>query len=468
MRSSALRTNGGFAIFAGLPQPLWMAATLLVAVGAGAAAAMSPAPAAVMWVVTPIALVLALMRPRMALTAALGLAYVLPFAVAPVRVGLRPPIVELMLAVALAVVVVRMAMGGRGRPWPACGWMGMVGGVLVFWTLALLVGGRMGQGGEEIQYALKLMLAVAAGILAVGLGMDWRLARGTAALIAGFGAAQSLVAAMVFRAGTGALPFYEALEAAGYPDAGTALRYLPDQETLRAVGTLVDPNILGASLAVSLVLAVGITIIASGRSRWLWLAVAGLTLPGLALSLSRGAWLAAGFGILIYMWRQNRGLAVAAMVALVVIVVLAPFESVVHFRSGLLARDESAALRLGEFAEAGRVIVSSSVFGVGFPAQPPAAYFVGVSNTFLWMAEHIGLPGAMLSVAAAIGACGDGLRSRKASPLAPVFATAALVALVAGLVDHHFASVPHMVMLQWSMLGLSVGAARRDPGEIRT
>jgi O-antigen ligase len=458
--------DGGLAIFSGLPRPLWMVATLLLA--AGVAAAMSPAPAALMWVVTPVMLALALMRPRMALAAALGLAYALPFAVAPVRVGLQPPIVELTLAVALAVAMMRMAMGGRGRPRPARGWIGMVGGVLVFWTLALLVGGRMGQGGEEIQYALKLMLGVAAGFLAVGLGTDWRLARGTAALIAGLGAAQSLVAAMVFRAGTGALPFYEALEAAGYPDAVTALRYLPDEETLRAVGTLVDPNIMGASLAVSLVLALGISIISSGRSRWLWLAVAGLTLPGLSLSLSRGAWLAAGFGILIYMWRRNRGLAVAAMVALTAIVVLAPFESVEHFRSGLLARDESAALRLGEFAEAGRVIASAPVFGVGFPAQPPAAYFVGVSNTFLWVAEHIGLPGAFLSMVAAIGACVVGFRSRVPSPLAPVFATAAAVALVAGLVDHHFASVPHMVMLQWSLLGLAVGAARREPGAIRT
>lgn len=452
----------------GLPRSLWMAVALLAAVGVGAAAAVSPAPAALMWVVTPIMLALALLRPRLALVAALGLAYVLPFAVAPVRVGLRPPIIELTLAVALAVALVRMAMGGWARPWPAHVWMGMVAGVLVLWALAVLVGGRMGQGGEEIQYALKLMLAVGAGLLAVGIGADWRLARRTAAVMAALGALQSLLAAMVFRAGTGALPFYEALEAAGYPEVGTALRYLPDQETLRAVGTLVDPNILGASLAVSLVLAVGLAIVSSGGRRWLWLAVAGLTLPGLALSLSRGAWMAAGFGILIFVWRRNRGLAVAALVALVAVVVMAPFESAAHFRSGLLARDESAALRLDEFAEAGRVIASAPVFGVGFPAQPPAAYFVGVSNTFLWVAEHIGLPGAVLSAVAAIGACVVGLRGRMASPLAPVFATAAVVALVAGLVDHHFASVPHMVMLQWSLLGLAVGAARREPGAIRT
>jgi len=460
--------DAGLATLSGLPRSLWMAAALLAAVVVGMVAVVLPAQAAVMWVVTPIMLTLALLRPRVALAAALGLAYVLPFAVAPVRVGLRPPIIELTLAVALAAALVRMAMGGWGRPWPARGWLGMVAGVLVFWALAVIVGGRMGQGGEETQYALKLMLAVAAGFLAVGIGADWRLARRTAAAVAALGALQSLLAAMVFRAGTGALPFYEALEAAGYPEAGTALRYLPDQETLRAVGTLVDPNILGASLAVSLVLAVGLSIIASDRSRWLWLAVAGITLPGLALSLSRGAWMAAGLGILIFVWRRNHGLVVTAMVALAAVVVLAPFESVAHFRSGLLVRDESAALRLDEFAEAGRVIASAPVFGVGFPAQPPAAYFVGVSNTFLWVAEHIGLPGTVLSVVAAIGACVVGLRSRVASSLAPVFATAAVVALVAGLVDHHFASVPHMVMLQWSLLGLAVGAARRDQGAIRT
>ncbi len=344
----------------------------------------------------------------------------------------------------------------------------MVGGVLVFWMLAVVVGSPMGQGVEEIQYALKLMLAVAAGLLAAGLAADGTLAHRTAALIAGLGAAQSLVAAMVFGAGSRALPFFEALEAVGYPEAGTALRYLPDQQTLRAVGTLIDPNILGASLAVSLLLAVGLATVSAGRTRWAWLAVAGLTLPGLALSLSRGAWLAAGLGILIYVWRRNRGLALAAIVAMVAFVALAPFESAAHFRSGLLARDESAALRLEEFAEAGRVIASAPVLGVGFPAQPLAAYFVGVSNAFLWVAEHIGLPGATLSLVAAAAACWAGLRRGAAPPLAPVFAAAAVVALVAGLVDHHFASVPHMVMLQWSMLGLAAGAGWRAQGAIRT
>ena len=432
---------------------------LLAAMGVGVAAGASPAPQAITWAVTPVVLALALIRPGAGLVAALGLAYLFPFAVVPLRWGFQPPIIELTVAVALAAAVARIAIGGRSRPLPARGWRWTVGGVLVFWALAVLVGIRSGSGAEELQYAVKLMLAGAAGFLAIGLGADATLARRTAGLVAGLGAVQSLLAAVIFRAGTGAVPFYEGLEAAGYPDGGTALRYLPDQQTLRAVGTLVDPNILGASLAVSMVLAVGLALVTAGRSRWLWLAVAGLTLPGLALSLSRGAWLAAGFGILIYLWRHNRGLAVAVMVAMGAFVALAPLEFVAHFRSGLLVRDESAALRLDEFAEAGRVIASAPVFGVGFPAQPPAAYFVGVSNTFLWVAEHIGLPGAILSLTAAVTACVAGWRRGIASPLAPVFATAAAVVLVAGLVDHHFASVPHMVMLQWSMLGLAAGAA---------
>ena len=438
----------------------WVALAVAAAAGLGIAAGAQTGAVAVTWLLAPALLAAAVVRPAWGLIAALGLAYASPFAVVPVRLGPRPPILELTLAAAVLAIVARWVKDLGTYSLPGAGWTWAVAGVMVWWVLAVAVGLRFGAGVEQVQYACKLMLTVTAFLLAFALAASGPLVRRAAAVIAVAGAGQSLLATAMLKAEEGALPFFFALESAGYPGAGTALRYLPDQTTLRAVGTLIDPNILGASLAIAVVIAAGLAATASGRARYAWLVVALLILPGLALSLSRGAWLAAAAGLLILIWRHNRRWALLLIGAGAIVAAFAPVEALEHLRSGLLARDESAALRLDEFAEAYRVIAAAPVFGVGFPAEPPAAFFVGVSNSFLWTAEHIGLPGTLLSLALALTASVAGLRNTGHSDLAPVLAAAAVATLVAGLVDHHFASVPHMAILQWSLLGLAAGALR--------
>ncbi len=440
----------------------WVALATAAAAGLGIAAGAQTGAVAVTWLLAPASMAVAIVRPAWGLIAALALAYGLPFAVVPVRLGTRRPILELTLAAAVLAIVVRWVIFGRRFPLPGAGWTWAVAGVLAWWALAVVVALRFGTGVEQVQYASKLMLAVAAFVLAFVLAANRALAHRAAAVIAVAGAGQSLLATVMLMTREEALPFFSALESAGYPDAGTALRYLSDQTTLRAIGTLVDPNILGASLAIGVVIAVGLAARAGGRARYAWLAVALLILPGLAFSLSRGAWLAAAAGLLILIWRHNRRWALLLIGVGTIATAFAPVEALEHLRSGLFARDESAALRLDEFAEAYRVIGAAPVFGVGFPAEPPAAFFVGVSNSFLWTAEHIGLPGMSLSLGLALAATIAGLRNAGRSRLAPVFAAAAVATLVAGLVDHHFASVPHMAILQWSLLGLAAGALRGD------
>lgn len=441
-----------------LPRFIWIVAALLTGLGIGVVAAACSVFQAVTSVVTLLAVSVAIIRPQVAVVGALVFAYLLPFAIIPIRWGVQPPIIDLTVAVALAAATARMVFGCSARVVGPV-WLWLLAGVLACWGLALLISLRVGVGSHEVQYGLKLITMIAASALAVRIGANSTLVRQAIIFIAILGAMQSVVAVLVLQAGTSAILFFEALTLVGYPDATSAFRYLPDQETLRAVGTLVDPNILGASLAISAVMAFGLASVSFGKSRLAWLMVAGTIMPGLILSMSRGAWLALGIGVLIYLWRYDRKVALGVVLMASVFVTFAPLDIVAHFRSGLLARDEAAALRLDEFAEAMKVIQSSPIFGIGFPAREPAGYFLGVSNMFLWLAERIGLLGTTLHLIAAIVACRKGWNPRVRSPFAAVLATALAAILVAGLVDHHFASVPHMVMLQWSMMGMVVGAS---------
>lgn len=437
---------------------IWMFVALLAGLGIGSVAAVFSVSHAVTSAVTLLAVSVAIIRPQVGVVGALVFAYILPFAIVPIRWGVQPPIIDLIVAVALAAATVRILLCSSARV-VGSSWLWLLAGVLACWALALLISLRVGVGAHEVQYGLKLIIMIAVSALAVGIGANRKLVRQAISLVAILGAMQSVVAVLVLQAGTSATPFFEALMLVGYPDASSALRYLSDQESLRAVGTLVDPNILGASLAISAVMAFGLAGVSFGKSRLAWLMVAGLIMPGLILSMSRGAWLAVSVGILIYVWRYDRKAALGVVLMAGLFVTLAPLDVAAHFRSGLLARDESAALRLDEFAEAIKVIQSSPVFGIGFPAREPAGYFLGVSNMFLWIAERIGLLGTMLHLIAAILACRAGWHPRARSPFATVLATAVAVILVAGLVDHHLASITHMVMLQWSMMGMAVGAS---------
>ena len=81
-----------------------------------------------------------------------------------------------------------------------------------------------------------------------------------------------------------------ALGPLGYPTDGSVLRYRPDTEILRATGTAVDPNMLGALLMVGAAIAVPILLAPRpALPRRPLLLVPALLLPCLLLTESRGS-----------------------------------------------------------------------------------------------------------------------------------------------------------------------------------
>jgi hypothetical protein len=255
------------------------------------------------------------------------------------------------------------------------------------------------------------------------------------------------------------------------------LRYRPDTEILRATGTSVDPNMLGALLMV-----VGAVIggqLVAERPRWpRWWLVTAVGPVGLCLLLSesRGAWLGLGGGLLMTAGlRYRRMWGAAALLGLVAALTPAAQRFTAHLFSGLRAQDRAASMRVGEIENALAVMASHPLFGVGWGQGGQSVeleFTLGVSNVVLTVGQRAGVPAMALYVgcwlvlgAALWPAFWARVRREAGNTDDGVFLglCAALVgAGIAGMVDHHFVRFPHLVSLLWVTAALAISA--RDAG----
>jgi hypothetical protein len=250
----------------------------------------------------------------------------------------------------------------------------------------------------------------------------------------------------------------------GYPDTNI-LQYDATTHVLRAIGTSIDPNILGATLMVCGVVNVGLMAVPQA-ARWR-LALVGLLVPtvvGLLLTYSRGSLVGflAGCGVIATL--RYRRLWLIALVGVALLAVsgeLARSSFVTHLETGLAVQDQATQMRFGEYKDAFRLILAYPIFGVGFGTAPDVDLYVGVSSIYLLIAENTGLVGLAIWVWVIAAAVLRSLRrvTTVSSPLMTIAVglLGALVAmLVAGLFDHHFVDLnqPHVVGLVWLVLGL--------------
>ena len=253
----------------------------------------------------------------------------------------------------------------------------------------------------------------------------------------------------------------------GYPTDSTVLRYLPDTDRLRAIGTAIDPNVLGALLMIVGIIALTQLLASEPVLPRRWLVIAAVVvLPALLVTFSRSSWLglAAGVGLTaLVRYRRLLPLMGAAAVAFALWPTTQRYA--LHLLSGLRAQDRAAAMRLGELENAWQIIQAYPWLGIGFGDAPTMTLYPGVSNVFLTIAEQAGLIGVAAYVAAltvALGAATILWWRHRAAPgadlLLSVLAALAGV-LVASMLDHHFARLPHLVALFWGLIGLAVAAA---------
>jgi O-antigen ligase len=255
----------------------------------------------------------------------------------------------------------------------------------------------------------------------------------------------------------------------------------------RAVGVFQSPNELGSLAAILLMVALGVVLSGLPRSyRVLGAIAAVFAISALALSLSRGAWLGAGAGIvglaLFIPWAW-RVLAAVALVGLVLGLGLGAFNAdptevqVLQSRFGEILHpvtdpyDQRPAI----WREAEREIGLRPLFGFGpgnFPVASArsgsAAQTVGAvhaHDVLLTVGAEAGLPAAAAVVAFTLGIGWAAWRTRRAlraSPDAAIaagFAAALLAVLVHGTVDFTLRNSTLMGLV-WVLAALVVASDR--------
>jgi O-antigen ligase len=259
----------------------------------------------------------------------------------------------------------------------------------------------------------------------------------------------------------------------GYPDSNI-LQYDANSHVLKAIGTSIDHNILGATLMICGSLTVGLILMPGSRWRKVGLIAAlGITVVALLLTYSRGSL----FGFLIgcaviatFRYRRLWLIAALILVAVPLVPELAQSSFVTHLEVGIQVQDQATAMRFGEYKDAFHLIAEYPWLGVGFGSAPDVDLYVGVSSIYLLIAENTGIVGlaawlwtvgsiviAAVRQLARNGVSGDpSSESEQATTLVVACLGAVASYLVAGLFDHHFVDLhqPHVVALVWLVTGL--------------
>lgn len=417
-----------------------------------------------------------LRRIEVAYWAVIAVVCLLPFASFPFDIVFTPTFLDAALGMLFFVWVLQIATGqqrdfiGTSLGMPVLAFMLMALGSFVFGlTHAPLTS-------YILRHFAELMLSIALFFLVVNTVRDeGRLRRIVRALIvcafieAALGIVLYVTAAhvssdLVIRA-------LSALGRLGYPAGEGVLRYIRDDPTLpmRATSTSVDPNVLGSLL--NLTLAIGVPQLFAERPiiRRRYLApMLGVMALCLGLTISRGSLGGVAVALAVVATLRYRKLWILLLVALVLLLALPQTQDyVAHFVQGLRGEDLATQMRFGEYKDALILIRRYPWLGVGFSGSPDIDTYIGVSNVYLLIAEHMGLIGlaGFLSVMGVLFVRFWRVR-RLASANAMMESLfwglhAGIVgALVGGVFDHYFFNLDfhHSVTLFWLIVGLATAA----------
>ncbi len=460
---------------------------ILAAVALGTVVAAIPSPLAPLVVaggaVGLIVLGLILWRPLLGVFLFVLVVATLPFGVIPVSFGAQLTFVDFTLIATFASFALRLPALAREPDRLLIGPVGAFLAVFVGVSVAALM---VGSGStpltpESVRRFAKLMASLLIFLVAANLMSTRRRLFNVVAALMGAGAVAGGLAALIWLLPPPTqLELLTRLAPIGYPTADV-LRYVPganDTYTtqLRAIGTAIDPNVLGGTLMLALLL----TAVQWAAPRPILprpvLVVLGLaTLAGVVTSLSRASWLGLAAGVvLIGVLRYRRLLGLVAGALVLALALPAGRDLVVRFVGGFSNADPATAFRFGEYSNALTIIQRYPLLGIGFGTSPDIDVTAGVSSVYLLVAEQSGLIGLAVFVCLLLAVWLMGWRSldRTRSDLELEGVLAGLLAavtgaLVAGLLDHYFANqaFPHAVALFWLYAAALAVAARLSAQE---
>lgn len=253
-----------------------------------------------------------------------------------------------------------------------------------------------------------------------------------------------------------------------YPGGYGALRYIEDDPdgTMRAIGTAVDPNVLGGMM----ILVAGLLapqLFAQERlwPRWLTVIMLGTATLALYLTYSRSALLGLATSVGLLALLKYRRLIPLGFIGLLLLLFLPQTqEYVARFYEGIMGEDLATQMRFGEYKDALILINRYPLFGVGFTGVPDIDIYLGVSMLYLTIAQNMGVIGLLIFLAIMVGFFVMLFRSwRQGYPPGIEAILLGLVgtiagALVSGIFDHYWFNMtyPHMSVLLWLHLGLGM------------
>lgn len=258
----------------------------------------------------------------------------------------------------------------------------------------------------------------------------------------------------------------------GYPG-GWVIRYIEENPELaeRAIGTSVDPNVLGGLLLMIGALA-GPQLVAKRPlfPRWLTIGMVGLVFLALVLTFSRGAMagLAAGLAF-VGLARYRRLIPYMIVAGLLFLLLPVTQDYIARFVEGIQGQDLATQMRFGEYKDALILVQRYPVFGVGFAGTPDIDIYLGVANVYLTIAQTMGVLGLLSFFSVLAVVFGHAFLNRhnfKQDPQKDAVwlgLHAALVGgLVAGIFDHYLFNLEfhHAVTAFWMFVGLAAAATR--------
>jgi hypothetical protein len=425
-----------------------------------------------------------------ALFAVIGLA---PFAALPFKIGFTPTFLDLAILALYLVWILRVAT--RRQRELVGSWLGVP--VFVFLLMAVFAFANGLQYHRPTATTIRNFAELALGIGSFFLVLNTLRRQADLNLLtrliilAGAGAAAIAVLFYVIPPAW-TVRVLDALARLNYPGGYGALRYIEDDAAnpMRAIGTMVDPNVLGGFL----ILVAGLTApqVVSRRPLFhrSWAALfLGLELLALYLTYSRGSLVGLAAGLFVIGALRYRRLLLIGLAGIALLLLLPQAQAYVgRFIEGIQLQDRATLMRLGEYRDALALISRYPWFGVGFSGSPEAGLYVGVSNVYLLIAEEMGVIGLacfLIVMAGFVGSLFVAWRKVAqslqlptsnlqllASNLQPPISTPQLEALLLGLMaavvgvavggifDHYLFNLvyPHMSTLFWIYLGLGMSA----------
>ena len=405
----------------------------------------------------------------LALVAVIGL---LPFASLPIKLGFTPTFLDLVLGALYAVWGIRLVTRQQhdlvltpiGVP------------VLVFIALALfsfVMGlAHSRPTANDLRTFCEVVLGFGIFFVVVNNVRDQVLLRQLTASLVLVGAGESAVGILFYVLPTAwTVRLLNPLGRLGYPVGLGALRYINDDPTrpMRAIGTNVDPNILGAMLVVILCLA-GVQLVARRPALPRGVLALSVGLMGVCLFLTYSR--SSMFGVLvalgiIALLRYRRLFLLLLAAGLLLILLPQTQAYIAHLVQGIEIADRSTQMRMGEYKDAFELIRRYPWIGVGFVGTPDIDLYLGVASLYLTLAAQMGIIGLLSFCIVAVASIAYMLRAWRVSradaslePLLLGYLAAVLGSLVSGLLDHTLLTYPHAVALLWLTLGLGIASAR--------